>query len=65
MEGVAEKRQPILDDKRVLLASCSQCGGAIHQGKELVVDDKLVLCEGCYLCLVRPDTGDDIPSQWF
>jgi formylmethanofuran dehydrogenase subunit E len=65
MEGIVEKRPLTTCDRTVFSDRCSQCGGVIHTGKELVLDDKQILCEGCYRLMVNPDTGGDIPSRWF
>ncbi|WP_372683299.1 hypothetical protein [Desulfosarcina sp.] len=65
MEGNVEKRPLTTGDEAVFSGCCSQCGGVIHTGRELVLDDQQILCEGCYRFMVNPDTGGDIPSKWF
>ena len=64
MEGTVEKRQLNTGEEAIISDRCSQCGGVIHSGRELVLDDKQILCEGCYRFMVNPDTGGDIPSKW-
>ena len=65
MEGGVEKKSSVTGEEVILSDRCSHCGGAIHTGRELVLDDKQILCEGCYRSIVNPDTGGDIPSKWF
>ena len=43
---------------------CSQCGGSVPHGRELIVDDAQVWCDGCYRLMLSPDGGGDIPSKW-
>jgi formylmethanofuran dehydrogenase subunit E len=65
MESIVEKRPLTTGEEAIFSGRCSQCGGVIHTGRELVLDDKQILCEGCYRLMVNPDTGGDIPSKWF
>jgi len=65
MEGMVEKRRLDTGQEAILSVRCSQCNDVIHSGRELVVDDKQTLCEGCYRFMVNPDSGGDIPSKWF
>jgi formylmethanofuran dehydrogenase subunit E len=65
MKGFVEKKPLNTGEASIFPSRCSQCGGAIHSGRELVVDDRQILCEGCYRLMVNPDTGGDIPSRWF
>jgi formylmethanofuran dehydrogenase subunit E len=65
MEGNVEKRPSAADEEAIFSDRCSQCGGVIHTGRELVLDGKQILCEGCYRFLVNPDSEGDIPSKWF
>jgi len=65
MEGIVEKRPLNTGEESVFSGRCSQCGGVIHSGKELAIDDKQILCEGCYQFMVNPEAGGDIPSKWF
>ncbi len=64
MEGIVEKKLLNPGEESILSGHCSQCGGVIHSGRELAMDDKQILCEGCYLVMVNPDTGGDVPSKW-
>jgi len=65
MEGIVEKRPLYTGEESIFAGRCSQCGTVIHSGRELAIDDKQILCEGCYRFMVNPDTGGDIPSKWF
>ena len=65
MESIVEKRPLTTGEEAIFSGRCSQCGGVIHTGRDLVLDDKQILCEGCYRLMVNPDTGGDIPSKWF
>jgi hypothetical protein len=58
MEHVIEKKSSNPGEDDILIARCSQCGVAIHSGKELVMDEKQIICEGCYRLLVNPDSGE-------
>jgi hypothetical protein len=64
MEGFFEKRPLNTGEESIFSGRCCQCGGTVHSGRELVIDDKQILCEGCYHLMVNPDTGGDIPSKW-
>ena len=44
---------------------CSQCGSVIHDGKELVVNEKQLWCDGCYRLMLNPDSHGEIPSGWY
>jgi len=65
MKGFVEKRSLTTGEESIFSGRCCQCGGVIHSGRELVVDDKQILCEGCYRFMVNPDIGSDTPSKWF
>jgi formylmethanofuran dehydrogenase subunit E len=65
MQHVVQKSLLKPGDEQVLSIRCSQCGSAIQNGRELVVNDKQMFCEGCYRWMVNPDSGGDIPSKWF
>jgi formylmethanofuran dehydrogenase subunit E len=65
MEGIVDKRPLTTGEEEIFSDRCSQCGGIVHTGRELVLDDHQILCEGCYRFMVNPDTGGDIPSKWF
>ena len=65
MEGIDAKRPLTTGEEAIFSDRCSQCGRVIHAGRELVLDDHQILCEGCYRFMVNPDTGGDIPSKWF
>lgn len=65
MQRMIDKRISNPVDEAVLSIRCTQCGSIVHSGKELEVDDRQILCEGCYRFMVGPDAGDDIPSKWF
>lgn len=64
MEGFVEKRPLNTGEESIFTGRCSQCRGTVHSGRELVVDDRQILCETCYRLMVDPDTGGDIPSKW-
>ncbi len=51
--------------ERMVPLRCCQCGGTINNGRELVVDDEQLLCDGCYRLMVNPDSSGDVPSKWF
>jgi hypothetical protein len=65
MDRVTDKERLNAGEKPVFPGRCSQCGGFINKGRELAVDENQLLCEGCYLLMVNPDAGGDIPSKWF
>lgn len=57
MEPVFEKKPSNPVEEEIMVVRCSQCGVALHSGKELVLDENQILCEGCYRLLVNPDGG--------
>lgn len=65
MDGIVDKGRFRSGEKSIFPRRCSQCGGVIHSGRELAVNDQQILCEGCYRLMVNPDTSGDIPSKWF
>ena len=65
MDNIVDKGRFCSGKKPIIPCRCSQCGGVIHSGREVAVDDQQILCEGCYRLMVNPDAGGDIPSKWF
>ena len=64
MENSVDRLAVNAGEEQGLPIRCSDCGGTIGKGRELVADENRFLCESCYKMLIHPGGSGDIPSRW-
>lgn len=52
-------------EERILSVRYGPCDSDVHSGKELVVDDKQILCKGCYRFMMPCGSGALLREQLF
>lgn len=65
MERTIQKEMISSVPDPMVSSRCSQCGSVIHDGRELIVNEKQLWCDGCYRLMLNPDSSGDIPSRWY